>query len=306
MFKCFRDQVSGVLLACALGLGGWGAARAGCVDEPFPSQPTAPVIASVELPSALADGARYRVRAWRVSCPASGSQLLFTLDPVVGQPYVAGTPFASIVQNGRQFSFDWSRSATAVQPVTGLIGRPVTVVTLVLDSGFSEHSAFRILFFDRFNQQIGTLDVPAGSGGGGDSGDGPLPFHGAHSGVYYDPGRSGEGGVVEFARTEGGYAASFTMYTFDDQGTREPMWLVGGGGYVPGARSLSFDLYRARGALFGAAFRASDVQLIRWGRVSLSIPACGLLDVTLERADGQRVVLEWERLGVELHGVACP
>ncbi len=94
-----------------------------------------------------------------------------------------------------------------------------------------------------------------------------------HSGVWFNPTRSGEGLQFEFSRTAAGQpVAVVTWFTYDLEG--RPLYLGGSAIYASGATQVRVTLFSTAGAMFGAAFDPSRVQLLPWGEVDLSFPDC--------------------------------
>lgn len=108
---------------------------------------------------------------------------------------------------------------------------------------------------------------------------GPGP-HGAWSGSYYDPSRSGEGFNFEFFDTDPPKAV-FYWYTFKPDGSGEPMWLVGQG-EVNGEDYFffDFDIYEVDGGSMAALTNPQESGATLWGEATvfvqsdLSSPAC--------------------------------
>lgn len=117
-------------------------------------------------------------------------------------------------------------------------------------------------------------------------------IHGAWSGSYYDPSRSGEGFNFEFFDADPPKAV-FYWYTFKPEGSGEPMWLVGHGtenseGYF----SFDFDVYEVNGGAMAAITNPQEVGSSLWGHASvfmqsdLSKPACRSLTLYLTPQNG--------------------
>jgi hypothetical protein len=88
------------------------------------------------------------------------------------------------------------------------------------------------------------------------------------SGLWYHPGRDGEGFSIEILEDD---AAVVTWYTYDNDGSQ--MWLIGVG-TVEGHR-LRFDtLVRPLGARFGDAFDPDRVQRLPWGSLAIEFDDC--------------------------------
>ncbi len=92
-----------------------------------------------------------------------------------------------------------------------------------------------------------------------------------HAGHWFDPGRSGEGWLVEVL--PGGRAAVL-WFTYPADGESDAqLWLTGAGTVEDDAIVIP-DLYRARGGRFGPGFDPDDVELSRWGELTLRFDDC--------------------------------
>lgn len=129
------------------------------------------------------------------------------------------------------------------------------------------------------------IDVPAYTPGD----ERPLArahaWTGAQSGLWSVPGRDGEAWFVEVGANAAGKFVFVTWLTYE---SGRPVWLVGSTPIMPGllVDTATIELHRLEGAQFGAAFRAGDVRLVPWGRITLSSMSCRRMVVGYERADG--------------------
>lgn len=103
-----------------------------------------------------------------------------------------------------------------------------------------------------------------------------FPIAGYHSGLYYDPDRSGEGINLIISEQNQRRVAAMNWYTYDKS---QQLWLVGNVDFEAGVDSLTFDVISTSGTEFGEAFFPQDVQNIPWGTVTLTFPACNRLIV---------------------------
>ena len=95
---------------------------------------------------------------------------------------------------------------------------------------------------------------------------------GGVNGDWYTPSRSGEGLKVE-ALPGGRALVNFFSYPKTGE-VAEQLWLTGTGTITENGIAID-DLYRTKGARFGAAFNPSDVRVERWGSLSLVLTECG-------------------------------
>lgn len=119
----------------------------------------------------------------------------------------------------------------------------------------------------------------------------------AHSAMWYDPERAGEGWVIEILPNQ---QALGYWFTFDEAG--EPRWLIGQGPVI--ANQVHFEeLLAPVGGRFGPDFDPADVELVSVGSARLVFSGCdrGWIDY---RAFGQTQRLELDRLTRTL-GLSC-
>ena len=95
---------------------------------------------------------------------------------------------------------------------------------------------------------------------------------GGVNGDWYTPSRSGEGLKVE-ALTGGRALVNFFSYPKTGEAA-EQLWLTGTGTITENGIAID-DLYRTKGARFGATFNPNDVRVERWGSLSLVLTECG-------------------------------
>ncbi len=95
---------------------------------------------------------------------------------------------------------------------------------------------------------------------------------GGINGDWYTPSRSGEGLKVEALP---GGRALINFFTYPKTGeVAEQLWLTGTGTITENGIAVD-DLYRTKGARFGATFNPNDVRVERWGSLSLVLTECG-------------------------------
>lgn len=92
------------------------------------------------------------------------------------------------------------------------------------------------------------------------------------NGDWYTPSRSGEGLKVEALP---GGRALVNFFTYPKSGeTAEQLWLTGTGTITENGIAID-DMYRTKGARFGAVFNTNDVRIERWGSLKLVLTECG-------------------------------
>jgi len=114
-------------------------------------------------------------------------------------------------------------------------------------------------------------------------------FHGAWSGSYFNPERSGEGFNFEFF-DENPPRALFYWYTYKPDGSGDPMWLIGEG-FLGEANTMEFEIYETTGGQMTAPTNPDTVDVIPWGTASIrpqfnvGHPACRGLRLYLTPQD---------------------
>jgi hypothetical protein len=98
------------------------------------------------------------------------------------------------------------------------------------------------------------------------------PIDAGINGDWYSPSRSGEGFRVE-ALSDGRALVNFFSYPKLGE-VGEQLWLTGVGQVTANGLHVE-EMYRTRGARFGANYRPSDVQVERWGTLSMVLDNCG-------------------------------
>lgn len=147
------------------------------------------------------------------------------------------------------------------------------------------------------------FDIGADELGGGSNEPPPtnIPITGALSGAWVNFGRNGEGFMLEVGANQTTRNFLATWYTYRS-GQQE--WLIGNATLLPGARSVTLNLMRTRGAQFGAAFRQQDVVLEQWGTAEFTFSSCYQLTVRYS-VQGESGTLNLTRLVSQLDGVTC-
>ena len=120
-----------------------------------------------------------------------------------------------------------------------------------------------------------------------------FPIANYHSGLYYDPERSGEGINLIIAKQDQRQIAALTWYTYRNN---QQLWLVGSTNFDVGTDSLTINVSRTEGTGFGTTFNSADIERIPWGSVTVSFPACGklILDYSSDNefGSGQQALIQ--------------
>ena len=111
---------------------------------------------------------------------------------------------------------------------------------------------------------------------------GAPPISNDHSGLYFDPERPGEGFNVVIGDVEDRQVLAINWYTYN---AGLQLYLVGNVDLEPEQAMLTVPLFTTDGASFGEAFDPEAVNIIPWGEVTLTFPACGELAIVWESED---------------------
>jgi hypothetical protein len=99
------------------------------------------------------------------------------------------------------------------------------------------------------------------------------------TGFWWNPGRSGEGLLLEFAEFNGSPILFLTFFTYDLAGN--PMYLAGSAFYNRSSTApITVSVVSTRGARFGSAFSANDVQRTPWGNITVTVNSCESIDMS--------------------------
>ncbi|MCK7594218.1 cytochrome-c peroxidase [Pseudomarimonas salicorniae] len=124
---------------------------------------------------------------------------------------------------------------------------------------------------------------------------------GSLSGAWWDAARAGEGSFIAFERAGERRIASVYYFSFDEAGA--PVWRVGSTEVDPDSDRFEVQLLSGRGARFGTAFRATDVELVAAGRLRIEQDGC---TATRMRYTGSvDFGLNWTRAVGALEGLPC-
>jgi len=108
---------------------------------------------------------------------------------------------------------------------------------------------------------------------------------GGVSGEWFNAGRSGEGIFVEIVETSsGGNAIAAAWFTFDEAGNQ--MWLVGNQVLDSSQTSVTIDVSRYDGPVFGPGFDSGDLNAMPWGTLTLRFPNCDSAVLNYSSTDG--------------------
>jgi hypothetical protein len=107
------------------------------------------------------------------------------------------------------------------------------------------------------------------------------------TGTWYDPGRDGEGFLIEITSLGSRLIAVVSWYTFIDG---EQAWLFGSADFSQGSSTVEIPVIHTGGADFGDAFDPDDVVTSDAGTVTLDFVKDGEIDVSYQTNFGSGVI----------------
>lgn len=175
-------------------------------------------------------------------------------------------------------------------------GPGIRLVPRARNSNVDLAGAFSI----KVEQTDGVLNVPDFETGAIPDG---MRLDGTLSGSWYEPARSGQGLVLEFARTTSGRMASVYWFTFLEG---RQYWLVGSEPYGNSDSSVTFDLYEVEASGFGDAFDPDTVRHRDFGSMSIEFAGCNEAYASWESSIGLGSGdFHLERIAMGLDDVEC-
>ena len=112
--------------------------------------------------------------------------------------------------------------------------------------------------------------------------NGNFPIQGVHSGLYYDPARSGEGINLIISEQDQRRVLAINWYTYHNN---QQFWLTGNTDFEAGIDSLTIDIFSTQGSGFGPEFNPENFELVPWGTVTLTIPSCNRIIIDYRNND---------------------
>lgn len=282
-----------------------------CVATPLSTTPVGPSWQfELNTAGASAPPAVFRGTFWRRPCAAAGdAQLLLTLTPLSGIPFVCGGLRVVLVQNLQQtneLSFDPDPNNGVVDSFCGSLLVPTTVVLNEYSAAFdfNDDAQFTFVYLSGISSSP-NASVTVGTYNPADYGlpPSPLPLSGKLSGSYYDPARDGEGVVIEIGQVGTRRVFFLTWYTYAGGAQR---WIVGNTDFPAGASEITVPLIMTSGGYFGSAFDPAQVIRMNWGSATVSFPTCTSMRFQWVELGGQIGSYQYRRLVDSLEGIACP
>ncbi len=276
-----------------------------CVPAPITTMPSGPTWTFDVQTGA---SARVRGTAWRRPCAGDDAQLILTLQPLQGTPFVCGSEVEINIGALRtdDIFLDVNPNDGVGTSFCGNLAATTSFVLHEFDSGFvfDDDSAFTLVYESDFGPDA-SIAIPAYNpalypGGGGST---SLAIAGKHSGSYYATARNGEGVLVEIGTVGARRVMFLTWYTYF-QGQQR--WIVGSVDLAVGATEAVVPMVVTSGGQFGAAFDPSQVSVTPWGSVNVQFPSCSSMRFQWNDASGASGLYNYSRGLDRLDGVSCP
>lgn len=274
-----------------------------CVASPIATTPTGPSW-TFEVQTGAA--ARMRGTAWRQPCAGNDAQLILTLQPLQGTPFVCGTEVEIQIGALRtdDIFLDVNPNDGVGTSFCGNLGALTSFVLHEFDSAFAfdDDGAFTLVYESDFGPDASTAipayDPTLYAGGGSTS----LVIGGKHSGSYYSAARNGEGVLVEIGTVGTRRIMFLTWYTYF-QGQQR--WIVGSAELAPGATRAAMPMIVTSGGQFGAAFDPGQVTVTPWGSANVEFPTCSSMRFQWTDASGASGTYVYSRGLDGLDGLPC-
>lgn len=275
-----------------------------CVPTPIPTTPSGP---NWTFEVQIAAGARLRGTAWRVPCGGNDAQLILTLQPLQGTPFVCGSDMEILIGAARTddlFLDTDPNDGTGTSFCSNLPGTASFVIH-EFDStfAFDDDDAFTLVYESDVGPDA-SIAIPAYDpsqyAGGGSSN---AAISGKLSGSYFAASRNGEGVLVEIGTVGARRVLFLTWYTYF-QGQQR--WIVGSADLVANATSVTVPLVVTSGGQFGSAFDPSQVNVSNWGSAVVQFPSCALMRFQWSETGGSSGSYDYARAMDGLDGIACP
>ncbi|MCB1612178.1 MAG: hypothetical protein R3F18_20260 [Lysobacterales bacterium] len=274
-----------------------------CVPTPIPTTPSGP---SWTFDVQTSAAARLRGTAWRVPCGGNDAQLILTLQPVQGTPFVCGTEMEIMIGAARTDDLFLDTDPNDGQGTSFCSNLPSTASFVIheFDStfAFDDDAAFTLVYESDVGPDA-SIAIPAfdpalyaGSGGN-------AVIAGKLSGSYYSAARNGEGILVEIGSVGARRVLFLSWYTYF-QGQQR--WIVGSADLTAGATSITVPLVVTTGGQFGSAFDPNQVVVNPWGSAVVQFPSCAQMRFQWSATSGESGSYDYARGMDSLDGIACP
>lgn len=274
-----------------------------CVPAPITTTPSGP---SWTFEAQTGSAARVRGTAWRKPCAGNDAQLILTLQPLQGTPFVCGSEVEISIGGLRtdDIFLDVNPNDGVGTSFCGNLAATTSFVLHEFDSGFNfdDDAAFTLVFESDFGPDA-SVSIPAYDPALYSGGSSNATITGKHSGSYFSPARNGEGVLVEIGTAGTRRVLFLTWYTYS-QGQQR--WMVGSLDMSPGVTVVDVPMYLTSGGQFGAAFDPSQVTVTAWGSVNVQFPSCTSMRFQWTDLAGATATYNYVRGMDGLEGVPCP
>ena len=274
-----------------------------CVPTPISTTPSGPSW-TFEVQTAAA--ARLRGTAWRVPCGGNDAQLILTLQPIQGTPFVCGTEMEIMIGAARTDDLFLDTDPNDGLGTSFCSNLPSTASFVIheFDStfAFDDDAAFTLVYESDVAPDasitIPAFDPALYAGIGGNA-----VIAGKFSGSYYSAARNGEGILVEIGSVGTRRVLFLSWYTYF-QGQQR--WIVGSADLSAGATSISVPLVVTTGGQFGSAFDPNQVVVNPWGSAIVQFPSCAQMRFQWSANSGESGSYDYARGMDSLDGITCP
>ncbi|OAB61386.1 hypothetical protein AY599_24625 [Leptolyngbya valderiana BDU 20041] len=190
---------------------------------------------------------------WFTYDEAGEPRWLIGQGPVIANQVVFEELFAPV---GGRFGPDFDPADVELVPAGS-----ARLVFTDCDSGWFDYQVFgqtQRLPLARLTRSLGLDCGPI---------DVPPPDRALLSGTWFDPDHTGEGYTVQWLDTE---QVLVMWFSYDSEGRQ--YWMLGLGDNLGEGNAIRLEgVVSARGARFGRAFEADDVELIDWGSIEMDL-----------------------------------
>jgi hypothetical protein len=275
-----------------------------CVPAPISTTASGP---SWTFEVQTGTAARLGGTAWRQPCAGNDAQLILTLQPLQGTPFVCGTEMEITIGAARtdDLFLDVNPNDGVGTSFCGNLASTTSFVIHEFDNAFAfdDDGAFTLVFESNVAADA-SVAIPAFDASlyGTPVGT-AVAIGGKHSGSYFAAGRSGEGVLVEVGTIGTRKVLFLTWYTYF-QGQQR--WLFGSVDLAAGATSAAVPLYLTSGGQFGSAFNPAQVAVSAWGTANIALASCTQMQFAWSENGGGSGVYDYTRSMERLEGIACP
>lgn len=275
-----------------------------CVAVPISTTPNGPTW-TFEVQTAVGD--RLRGTAWRQPCDGNDGQLILTLQPLQGTPFVCGSELQIVIGAARtdDLFLDVNPNDGVGTSFCTNLASTTSFVIYEFDNGFSfdDDGAFTLVYESDIAADA-SVAIPAFDPSlYAASSTGSSVISGKLSGSYYAASRNGEGVQVEVGSVGARRVLFLTWYTYF-QGQQR--WLVGSVDLASGATQATVPLFLTSGGQFGAAYDPTQISVSAWGSANVQFTGCTGMRFQWSQTSGASGSYDYVRGMDGLEGIRCP